>query len=248
MTHADETGDSSDEGAGSVPPRISVIIPVLNEEKIISDALCRVTELVGIHEVIVVDGGSHDRTAEIVASFKDVIFHSTDASRARQMNHGAAVATGEILLFLHVDVRLPADVQNDIHGVMGDEKVVAGAYRTWTIADGPNPPLWAPLLHLADIRSRYTSTPYGDQAIFVRATIFNSVGGFPDIPLMEDYVLSQRLRQCGKTKTLRKNVLVSGRRFIAKPIFYSTIINIFPLLYGLGVPPRILKSLYRHER
>jgi hypothetical protein len=124
---------------------------------------------------------------------------------------------------------------------------VAGAFRTWTVADEA-PPWFAPLLHLADVRSRVTRYPYGDQALFVRAHVFRAIGGFPEIPLMEDLELSHRLWKHGRIARCPASVRVSGRRFIARPIVYTALVNVFPLLYRAGVSPRTLARLYAQVR
>jgi hypothetical protein len=125
--------------------------------------------------------------------------------------------------------------------------VVAGAFRTWTVADAPAP-WFAPALHAADLRSRYTRLPYGDQAMFVRTDAFWRAGGFPDQPLMEDLELSRRLRALGAIRTAPATVRVSGRRFVARPIAYTLAVNVFPLLYRLGVPATRLAQLYQAVR
>jgi len=152
-----------------------------------------------------------------------------------------------VLLFLHADVALPTDASRWIHGALADRTVVAGAFRTRTVGDGRRSWL-APLLRLADLRSRYSGLPYGDQAVFVRAEVFRRVGGFPDQPLMEDVELSRRLRRLGTIRTVSANVCVSGRRFLVRPVYYTLLVNVFPLLYRLGVPPRVLANLYGDPR
>jgi hypothetical protein len=104
------------------------------------------------------------------------------------------------------------------------------------------------LLRLADLRSRYTSLPYGDQALFVRAEIFHAIGGFPEMPLMEDLELSRRLRRRGRIRTVRDCVRVSGRRFEARPLYYAFLMNVLPLLYRLGVPAAWLARTYGNPR
>lgn len=165
------------------------------------------------------------------------------------MNAGAAAASGEVLLFLHVDVSLPADALRWIRRALLGPGVVAGAFRTWTVADvRGGMPLWAPFLHLADMRSRYSRLPYGDQALFVRAAAFRAAGGFPEIELMEDLELSRRLWRVGTVVTLPACVQVSGRRFLARPLFYLAVMNLFPLLYRCGVAPATLNRIYGHVR
>lgn len=224
---------------------ISVIIPTLNEEKRIATQLAHVTSLPGIGEVIVADGGSQDVTPELVRGTTARLVQ-TAPGRARQMNAGAAAATGSVLLFLHADVRLPANAAEHVERILAHDGVVAGAFRTHTVDDHGG--RHRPWLRLADVRSRYTSLPYGDQAIFVRADAFAKVGGFPDQSLMEDLELSLRLRRLGCIRTAPANVTVSGRRFIARPIVYTALVNVFPLLYRAGVPARVLAQYYAHVR
>jgi GT2 family glycosyltransferase len=162
------------------------------------------------------------------------------------MNAGAQAASGEVLLFLHVDTRLPERAALTIREQLARPGVVAGAFRTRTCADGNAPsPAW---LRLADLRSHYTRTPYGDQALFVRRDAFERVGGFPDLPLMEDYELSRRLRQIGRIAISRRSVRVSGRRFLERPLYNALLVNTYPLLYRLGVSPESLRRFYRDVR
>jgi len=228
-------------------PRISIIMPVLDEERRIGRAIDEVLALRGRKEVVVVDGGSRDRTLEI-ARAKPVRVAHASRGRARQMNAGATIAAGEILLFLHADTSLPRDALALVEHAFIDPAVVAGAFHTWTVADPGEERWFAPLLHAADLRSRYTSLPYGDQAMFVRATAFNRVEGFPDQPLMEDIELSRRLRQIGRICTVPARVQVSGRRFLARPVFYTLAVNLFPSLYRLGVSPERLAKIYQSVR
>lgn len=169
--------------------RVSVIVPVLNEEARIEEQLDALASVSGLHEVIVVDGGSTDRTLDIVRANRRVKLLEARRGRAAQMNAGAELATGDVLLFLHADVRLPGDTVHWIGIALGGPEIVGGAFRTWTVAESRRRWL-SPLLHLADLRSRYTSLPYGDQAPFVRASVFRQLGGFPNQPLMEDLELT----------------------------------------------------------
>lgn len=223
---------------------ISVVIPVLNEEARIGR---RLEELVGFGEVIVVDGGSTDRTVAIARSFPGVKVIEASRGRARQMNAGAEVASGDAILFLHADVSLPPDAAALIDRALNRQGAIAGAFKTWTISDTRASRLGF-LLHLADLRSRYTSLPYGDQAIFVNARIFRQLGGYPDLPLMEDLEFSRRLKRRGKIVRVPANVTVSGRRFLERPIYYALLMNLFPLLYRLGVPAASLARFYRDAR
>ncbi|HLK99021.1 MAG TPA: TIGR04283 family arsenosugar biosynthesis glycosyltransferase [Myxococcaceae bacterium] len=226
---------------------ISVIIPVLNEEQRIGQRLQELCALEPLRELLVVDGGSTDATVERARAFPRVTVLSAPRGRASQMNAGAQAATGSVLLFLHADVALPPDAPRHITTALEDPRVVAGAFKTWTVDDVGRSRMGL-LLHLADLRSRYTRYPYGDQALFVRAEAFRAVGGFPQQPLMEDLELSQRLWKLGRIRTVDARVTVSGRRFLARPVFYFLAINGFPLLYKLGVSPHTLLRLYQHVR
>ena len=163
------------------------------------------------------------------------------------MNAGAAVATGNVLLFLHADVTLPGDAVAHVGAALGDAGVVAGAFRTWTVPEGRHH-WWSFLIHLGDLRSRCTRFPYGDQAIFVRSETFKKLGGFAPIELMEDLDFSRRLWSRGRVRRVPARVTVSGRRFEARPFFYTAAMNLFPLLHRLGVSPRTLNTLYGHVR
>ncbi|MBW1880006.1 MAG: TIGR04283 family arsenosugar biosynthesis glycosyltransferase [Deltaproteobacteria bacterium] len=228
-------------------PRLSVVIPVLDEERRIEVRLRELGAMQGIDEVVVVDGSSTDRTREIVKQFPAVRLLSAPRGRARQLNAGANVALGEVLLFLHADVSLPVDAAAHVEQVLADPANVAGAFRTWTVAEDP-PWLFGPLLHLADLRSRLTRHPYGDQALFVRREVFEALGGFPDIPLMEDYAFSREIRRRGRIGLARARVHVSGRRFIARPVFYTALVWSYPALYRWGVPPEMLARWYHDIR
>lgn len=229
--------------------RLSVIIPVLDEQARIGPLLDALDGTTGIDEVLVVDGGSHDGTVAQVSSRPRVHLLRAPRGRAAQLNAGAALASGDVLLFLHADGRLPEDARRWIERALFHPAVVAGAFRTWTVFDQPGPRPWfAPLLHLADLRSRYARLPYGDQALFVRADAFRRAGGFPNLALMEDLELARRLRRLGRIRTVPARVTVSGRRFVARPILYTLLVNLFPTLYRLGVPPELLAQMYGDPR
>lgn len=216
---------------------ISVVVPVLDEEARLARVLGDLARE-GLGDVMVVDGGSGDRTVEIAraAGARVVEAHR---GRARQMNAGARVARGDVLLFLHADTRLPEGVVGRIEAALADGAVAAGAFRTRTVNDGP--PSWVdPVLRLADLRASYTRLPYGDQAIFARRSAFDAVGGFPEQPLFEDLELSRRLWTVGRVTVLPDEVRISGRRFVRRPVASTLIMNVFPVLYGLGVRPEVL--------
>jgi len=196
--------------------RIAVIIPMLDEAAN-AHGLLEDLRRQGFAEVVVVDGGSADGTRSIVGAFEEVLLLESAAGRALQMNTGAAAAGSEALLFLHADARLPEGAAAQIRAALADPAVVGGAFALQTVHEGDRRRWIRPLLRLADLRSRYTRLPYGDQGIFVRAQVFRQVGGFPEIPLMEDLAFAQRLRAAGQVARAPGRVRVSGRRFVERP-------------------------------
>ncbi|HSM51834.1 MAG TPA: TIGR04283 family arsenosugar biosynthesis glycosyltransferase [Thermoanaerobaculia bacterium] len=228
-------------------PRISVVVPVLDEERRIGRQLAALVASGAWHEVICVDGGSADGTLAAARAVAGATVLSSPRGRAVQMNRGAAAATGDVLLFLHADVELPADAPERIATALADPAVGGGAFRTWTVPDGRRTWL-APLLHLGDLRSRYSRLPYGDQAIFVRTALFRRLGGFPEIALMEDLAFSRALSREARIRIVPAAVRVSGRRFLARPVYYFLLVNLMPLLVALGVPPERLARLYGNPR
>lgn len=225
---------------------VSVVIPTLNEARAIPGQLAALARLAGVFEIIVADGGSEDDTEACVRA-TPVRFLSSPRGRGPQLNAGARAARGDVLLFLHADVRLPADAISRIAGTLEDPATVGGAFTTRTVLDHPAP-IRSTLVRLADLRSRYTRLPYGDQAIFARRNVFDAVGGFPEQPLFEDLEFSRRLRRAGRLRTLRQDVIVSGRRFAARPVYFALAMNVLPLLYRSGVDPAVLARAYGHVR
>lgn len=238
------------------PPltRLSVIVPTLNEAKRIKPLLAWLGRLNGVEEVIVSDGGSDDGTLEVVRGFEfpgNLRVETGSAGRALQLNRAAALATGDTLFFLHADTLPPRDSAYWIRRTLAESGVVAGAFRTWHVTDqalevAPEVSPW--WLHLADLRSRYTSLPYGDQGLFITRREFEAAGGYPEQPLMEDLEFSRRLRRRGVIRTAPASMRVSARRFEAHPIRDTWLVNVFPILYTLGVSPTRLAAWYRNVR
>ena len=223
---------------------VSVIVPVLNEEKTIDAALAALMPL-RPHEVIVVDGGSVDRTSEICRDAGMQVL-STACGRAQQMNHGARHATGDVLLFLHADTRLPVSAFADITAALGEASCVGGRFDVEL--EGSHWMLRV-IAALINYRSRATKVGTGDQAIFVRRTVFDQVGGYPDIPLMEDMALCGLLKQSGGIACLRSRVVTSARRWERDGV-WRTILKMWALklCYLVGVPPARLKQFYADTR
>jgi rSAM/selenodomain-associated transferase 2 len=224
--------------------RISVIIPVLNEEKAIGPALAALTALKP-HEIIVVDGGSGDRTREIGAQAGAKVLLS-GAGRARQMNRGALEATGDVLLFLHADTRLPASALRDIAAALGEPRYVGGRFDVELDSDRW---LLKVVGRMISYRSRVTKVGTGDQALFVRRETFGELDGFPDMPLMEDIAFCRRLKQLGEVACLKSKVVTSARRWETDGV-WRTIFRMWTLklLYLAGVSPARLKQYYADTR
>lgn len=225
-------------------------MPVLDEARTIAASLERVAAHQFDH-TIVVDGGSSDESVAIAERFfaaegcEGVVLGSSPG-RARQMNRGAAASTADAILFLHCDCTLPRDARALIEGALASG-AIGGAFRTRTVREG-HPALVRRLLWLADVRSRYTRYPYGDQAIFVTAKAFAAVGRFPDQPILEDVELSRRLVRVGTMARLSAAVVVSSRRFRAAPFRTGLAMRTIPPLAWLGVPPAVLARYYRPVR
>jgi rSAM/selenodomain-associated transferase 2 len=224
--------------------KISVIVPVLDEAKQIATTLEGLMALAS-HEILVVDGGSSDRSREIAGRF-GVHVIPAERGRARQMNRGAAQATGDVLLFLHADTRLPPSALYDIDSALTDRRYVGGRFdvelegKHWML------PVVARMINQ---RSRLTKVATGDQALFVRREVFEKMGGFADIPLMEDIEFCRRLKIEGQVACLRSRVVTSGRRWETDGV-WRTILRMWTLklLYLGGVSPARLKQFYGDTR
>jgi len=222
--------------------RLSVIVPALNEAEGIAATLASLQPLRARgHEVLVVDGGSTDGTPERAAPLADRVLRSAPG-RALQQNAGARAATGDVLLFLHADTRLPAEAERRVL-----EGVAAG--RGWGRFDvrlTGRHPLLRVVERMISLRSRLTGIATGDQAIFVRRDWFEAAGGFSEIPLMEDVALSRALRRRGRPLCLRDPVTTSSRRWESRGIVRTIVLMWrLRLAYALGADPRRLAELYR---
>lgn len=222
--------------------KLSIIIPVLNEEANIECVLGSLSVLRGEGvQVVVVDGGSADRTAELAAPLADLLLHSA-CGRALQMNAGAQAASGEVLLFLHADTVLP----DNAHVLVSDALGLGRSWGRFDVAITGKAFMLNVVAWLMNRRSRLTGIATGDQAIFVRRDAFFAVGGFPSQPLMEDIELSARLRRHSRPACLRERVRTSGRRWEQKGV-WRTIFLMWRLrfLYWLGSEPEKLAKAYR---
>jgi uncharacterized protein len=220
---------------------LSVIIPVLNETAHLTRTLHSVQAAAGV-EVIVVDGGSQDDTVSLARSLGAQVVVSAPG-RAAQMNAGAAIAQGAILLFLHGDTCLPVDYDRWILATLKLPGVLVGAFELGI--EGQERGLrwveWG-----VKWRSRICQLPYGDQGLFLRAETFQQVGGFPQVPIMEDFVFVQAMKGRGRVAIAPVSVQTSSRRWKKLGILRTTMTNQVILLgYGLGVSPSRLAQWYR---
>jgi rSAM/selenodomain-associated transferase 2 len=219
--------------------RCSVVIPTLNEAGTIEKTLRRLDRLAP-HEVIVADGGSADGTVELARPHTTVV--PGRRGRGPQLNAGAARATGDVLLFLHADVRLPVDALSAIEFALSDHEVMGGCFRV-RFGGGAHEALVAACYDL--LRFRGQGAVYGDASIFVRREAYERLGGFRDYPIMEDVNFVSRLRRVGRVVELPQIVVPSARRWRrggrrqAWAAWWA-----LQLLYGLGASPHWLGRFY----
>ena len=223
-------------------PRISIIIPCLNEAETAGTLLEALQPLRSEgHEVILVDGGSSDKTRMVVEPLVDRLLGS-GPGRARQMNAGAGVAQGDILWFLHADTILPVQAADAVIHGLAEKSVVWGRFD---VALSGRNSLFRLIAFMINLRSRLSGIATGDQAIFVRRSVFESVGGFPEIPLMEDIVLSRRLKRCMRPICLRRRLITSSRRWESRGIVRTIFLMWWlRLAFALGVNPERLARWY----
>jgi rSAM/selenodomain-associated transferase 2 len=220
-----------------VPPTLSVIIAALNEESLVAEAVSS-SFAAGAREVIVVDGGSSDRTADRAADAGAIVL-TAGRMRARQLNLGAANATGDVLLFLHADTTLPKGVSDAVLAAIADGTRFGG----FRIRFREHTALLRFTAWMINRRSTLTRCPWGDQAQFIVRAQFD---GFREIPLMEDYELAIRMKRRGGNVLLPLYVTTSGRRFLQRGFVRTWLTNWWLiLLYRLGVAPERLARMYR---
>ncbi len=224
--------------------QLSIIIPALNEEQVIAQTLRALEPLRarGV-EVIVVDGGSGDNTSVIARELSDRV-RAAPRGRATQMNAGAAVASGEALLFLHADSQLPYQADDLVLSALESSRWgrfdvrLSGSHHVFRIIET-----------LMNLRSRLSRIATGDHGIFVKRDTFFAQGGYPEIELMEDVALSKRLKRVGRPACLRQKILTSTRRWEEKGIMRTVVkMWILRLAYFLGASPQRLARIYEQQR
>ena len=230
------------EGLSDEPETLSIIIPALDEAAVIESAIAETRGIPSVKERIVVDGGSRDGTAERARACGAKVIASAPM-RSTQMNAGARAAEGTVLLFLHADTRLPPGFEHHVLEILDRPDTAAGAFRLGI--DGHFPGLRV-IEWLANFRSICMGMPYGDQAIFIAADRFHRAGGFPEIPIMEDFALMRRLRSQGRIGIARTAVTTSARRYDEYGFWRTTWINqLMILAYLVGISPARLVRWYR---
>jgi rSAM/selenodomain-associated transferase 2 len=227
---------------------ITVIIPTLNEAAVI-DMTLRAAMALGFHDLVIVDGGSNDGTTALAASLAarteaplSLRLLSSPPGRAKQLNAGAAASTADVLLFLHADSRLPPHARHLIEVALGDPAVVGGRFDVRF----DRPSIWGQVISTCmNMRSRLSRISTGDQAIFVRRPIFERLGGFSDIPIMEDIDFSIRLKRTGTIAAIRERVTTSFRRWERQgPLRTVLLMWCLRFLYWIGVSPQRLAQFY----
>jgi rSAM/selenodomain-associated transferase 2 len=234
-------------GAMSMPgtmDRLTIVVPVLNEAAIIVAALAALAPLRARGaEIIVADGYSGDGTAQLAKPFADRII-TVRCGRGAAMNAGAALGTGDALLFLHADTTLPDNADRLI-----DEALARRAWGRFDLRIAGSHPLLTVIAHMINWRSRLTGVATGDQAIFVTRKAFEAVGGFPDLPLMEDIAISRRLKCLCRSFCIATPAVTSGRRWEQNGVIRTIVLMWrLRLSYYLGVEPALLADLYGAPR
>ncbi len=220
-------------------------MPVLNEAKNLQSTLGQL-HLSDSEELIVVDGGSTDSTMTIAAEFTDKVL-STKTGRASVMNHGAEMATGDLLLFLHADCILPENGFEIIRKTLTDRTIAAGGFRLSINGPGLR---FRVIEAAANLRSRVAGLLYGDQGIFTRKETFNIVGGYADIPLMEDIEISGKLKKLGTLALTGPPIKASARRWLNEGALHTTFRD-WSIAFSysfLNTPPEKLMKYYRDVR
>jgi rSAM/selenodomain-associated transferase 2 len=226
-------------------PTLSIIIPAFHESDRINGTITHVFDRAvhGVPQVIVVDSDPQGSTINAIEN-EQVIKIISGKGRARQMNSGALLASGDVLLFLHADTLLPKDALAMITAAMSGGRFVAGAFD---LGIDTSRRIFRITEKYVFLRTRLTRIPFGDQAIFIRREYFEKIGGYQDIPLMEDIEIMGRIRKRGdQICIIPSKVLTSPRRWEREGILFSTFRNwTLQMLYALGIPPEQLRKYYQ---
>jgi rSAM/selenodomain-associated transferase 2 len=223
-------------------PSISIVVPALNEVAIIERFLKHLRKRAAAAEIILVDGGSRDETRQCAANLCDRVL-VTKPGRAIQMNTGAKAASGNVLWFLHADCEVPHGCLDEITRSLHDPLTIGGFFRIRIPHDGIVYRLTDSFAHYAGLLLRMR---FGDHGFFCRRTAFDKIGGYPDVPLMEDAEFFRQLRRLGRLVVLRSRLVVSPRRYDAiGPLRLSLTYGLIAMLYAVRVPLPLLATIYR---
>lgn len=220
--------------------KLSIIIITLNEEELIGGLLLSLRDFEDI-EIIVSDGGSIDRTLRVARKYTDKIIRG-EKGRGKQLNAGAALATGDILWFLHVDSTPPDNFRHHILNTMGKPGVAGGAF---TLEIDSHLSSLKFISRVVELRSLISGIPYGDQGIFVKRELFEKVNGFKNIPLMEDIEFGRRLKKEGKIEILSQKIKTCARAWERDGVLKTTLRNwVYVTLFFMGYSPHKLYARY----
>lgn len=223
---------------------ISIISPVYNEEKILSKNHPLFRKLSSYAEFIFVDAGSTDRGLEAAPGYAKVL--TCKKGRAAQMNYGASFAKGDILFFLHADNHILPEALFSIEKTISENNFIGGCLTQRIDKNGV---IYRLIESQGNLRARFSKVFYGDQGIFARKDIFLKMGGFPQVPIMEDVLFSRRLRDFGKAVVLPDKIFVSARRWQSRGIIKTFLLyNWIILLFRFGYPLDKIKRLYEDLR
>ncbi len=245
QTNEDEKGTGAGLGRHRRVPlvqtRVSIIVPVLNEAAIVAPFLENLRQGAPHAEIIVVDGGSSDGTAELARDFCDHLL-VTEKKRSAQMNAGARLASGDVLWFLHADSEVSCECLAEIEAALAESRVAGGYFRIRL----PRPEM---IYRATDTAAHYLGLLFrvrcGDHAVFCRRSAFDKIGGYPDVPLMEDVEFYRALHRRGKVRVMRTPITTSARRYEQiGPWRLTTAYLLIASLYVAGAPWRLLARLY----
>lgn len=225
--------------------KISVIVPVLNERESLPATLAGIDAADAVHEIIAVDGGSCDGTYEWLQSCRNVLTLSSGRGKGTQLNVGGLAATGEVLLFLHADAQLPPQALREIRTALLDDAVVGGCFCVRFSESYPSSLSLSMIAKGINFRTRLTKTGTGDQAIFIRRSAFEALGGYKEWPLFEDVDLVARMKRHDSFRVIQSQVTLSPRRYLTFGPWRTTLlIYLLRVGYWLGVSPFKLKNWF----
>jgi rSAM/selenodomain-associated transferase 2 len=234
-------------GSGNGPDdelTVSIVVPVRDEEAGIATTLPALRRAFGDCELIVVDGGSSDDTVARAEPYATVLH--ADGGRGPQLNAGAAAAHGEVLWFVHADAAVDPGALAALRAALADPRVVGGGCLLRFDRTGP---VLTWLRWTSNLRARHLHWIFGDQAMFVRRGVFDDVGGFPELPIMEDLEMSRRLARRGRLAVLPTPCTSSARRLVEQgPFRMLVLMQLYKLQYFLGVDPHVIRRRYEAQR